>query len=269
MENGLQANEIFTMIMLGIMIMLCLAVALVLLANRSQKKLHQEQMKAQALQLAHQEQLLYSTILTQEEERKRIAKDLHDEIGSKLNVINLNLHRLRKFATDPNVIIDTVQDLFGVIGNTIDTTRRISHDLLPPTLDNFGLQEAIRELCDNYPTGASPEVVFDLIQNHSPSVDKSIELNLFRILQELINNSIKHGKADRIGIKLWLRPEGISLHYQDNGHGFDPEKVKQSPGLGLQNIESRVKMIRADYELQSKPGEGVRVQVDYKVDDSP
>ncbi|PHN05980.1 sensor histidine kinase [Flavilitoribacter nigricans] len=269
MENGLQANEIFTMIMLGIVIMLCLAVAFVLLANRSQKRIYREQMKAKALQLAHQEQLLYSTILTQEEERKRIAKDLHDEIGSKLNVINLNLHRLRKFATEPTVITDTVHDLFEIIGNTIDTTRRISHDLLPPTLENFGLREAVRELCESYPGGTAPEVVFDLLQDHPLRVDKSIELNVFRILQELINNSIRHGRASRIGIRLWLKPDGISLGYQDNGRGFDPEKVRENPGLGLQNIQSRINMIGADYQLQSQPGKGVQVQIDYRIHKVP
>lgn len=265
MEEGLQANEIFTMIMLGIMIMLCLAVAFVFFANRAQKRLHQEQLKAQAMQLAHQEQLLYSTILTQEEERKRIAKDLHDEIGSKLNVINLNLHRLRKSADRPEVITETVEDLFGVIDNTIATTRRISHDLLPPTLENFGLQDAIRELCDSLPADAAPEVQFEVLQDHAPPVDKQVELSFFRILQELLNNSLKHGHPQHIGVKLWLKSDGVSMQYQEDGRGFDAEKTRQKAGLGLQNIESRANMIGAVYTLRSKPGEGVLARVDYRL----
>lgn len=265
MENGLAANEIFTMITLGITIMLGLAVAFVFFANRAQKKLHQEQLKAQALQLEHQQQLLYSTIRTQEEERKRIAKDLHDEIGNKLNVINLNLYRLRKDSVQPEAIRETVGDLLGVIGNTIDTTRRISHDLLPPTLENFGLREAIRELCDAYPKEGAPEIHFELVQNDPVPVDKAVELGLFRILQELLNNSIKHSGASHIGINLWLKPGGITLHYRDDGRGFDPAQISKRSGLGLQNIESRANMIGAAYELLTEPGAGVTAKINYQL----
>jgi signal transduction histidine kinase len=267
MDSGLAANEIFTMIALGIIIMLGLAIALVLLANRAQKKLHLEQLKSQALQLEHQQQLLYSTIQTQEEERRRIAKDLHDEIGNKLNVINLNLYRLRRDTLPAGELRETVRDLLEVIGKTIDTTRRISHDLLPPTLENFGLREAIRELCDAYPEEIAPRIHFEWTEEHTPPVDKTVELGFFRILQELLNNTLKHSSASRIGISLWLSAGSIRLHYQDDGRGFDPERIPDRAGLGLQNMESRASMIGADLELTSRPGSGVTANIYYKVPD--
>ncbi|MEL6867920.1 MAG: histidine kinase dimerization/phosphoacceptor domain-containing protein, partial [Bacteroidota bacterium] len=96
MVNNIQDKDLILLIVGGILIMLLLAIAFIVFFNLSQKKIFQEKMKAQSLQLQHQEQLLHATLMTQEEERRRIAKDLHDDIGSKLNVIKLNLHRVRQ-----------------------------------------------------------------------------------------------------------------------------------------------------------------------------
>lgn len=251
------ANEIYFLMTIGILIMLSLALAFIVFFNRSQRKIFEEQMRVQQLQLEHQAQLLYSNIRTQEEERKRIAKDLHDEVGSKLNVIHLNLHRVKKGTAETPTADDAVSDMFVLINDTIDTTRRISHDLLPPTLENFGLQEAIKELCDSYQKADSAVAFqFELLQNDERPTDKMVEVNLFRVLQELISNSLKHGKPSQISIRLWLGSQELRLEYRDNGKGFDVEKLKGKNGLGMQNIESRMKMIHAKYELDSKVGEG-------------
>ncbi|MEM7039734.1 MAG: sensor histidine kinase [Bacteroidota bacterium] len=242
---------------LGIFIMLSLALAFVFFFNRSQRKILREQMLNQQLQLEHQEKLLHSTILTQEKERERIAKDLHDEIGSKLNVIHLNLHRLRKANSSAVPILETVEDMVGVVNDTIDTTRRISHDLLPPTLENFGLKEALIELCENLQKTNAIEVVFELCREEAPLKDQLVALNLYRVVQELVTNSIKYAEAQRVTIKLWLAKREVKLEYTDNGKGFDPNSKNNRKGLGLQNIESRMKMIGAKYNFNAAPGKGV------------
>ena len=150
MEGGFQTSEVYLIMAMGILSMLALALSLVMFFNKSQRRLLQEKMKVQEAELAHQEKLLYSTIRTQESERKRIAKDLHDDIGSKLNVIFLNMNRVSRAVKDSPPVQEMISEINGVIHHTIDTTRRISHDLLPPTLDKFGLLEALKELCDNY-----------------------------------------------------------------------------------------------------------------------
>ena len=135
---------------IGILIMLALALAFILFFNFSQKRILKEQMRQQRMAYEHQEALLHSTILTQEEERKRIAQDLHDEIGSKLNVILLNAHQLKKLEKGNLAMASITNELSSLVNTTIETTRRISHDLLPPTLEEFGLVEAIKELKDAY-----------------------------------------------------------------------------------------------------------------------
>jgi len=242
---------------IGILVMLALSLAFVLLFNYSKKKIMTEQMLTQQLAYEHQEKLLHRTILTQEEERKRIARELHDEIGSKLNVILLNIHRLKEPTFQPGSQEDVMTEMSGLIHTAIDTTRRISHDLLPPTLEDFGLVEAIKELQHNYNASGAVEINFDLVANERPIQDKITELNLFRVLQELINNSMKHGNATEITLQLWLEEKRVKLAYQDNGVGFDMAIVKDRKGLGMKNVESRLKMIHAEHYFSSSPGKGM------------
>lgn len=254
------------MMIIGILIMLALALAFVLFFNFAQKKLLTEQMRMQKLDFEHQEELLHSTILTQEKERQRIARDLHDEIGSKLNVILLNTHRLKKFRKDNSEMEEIASEMNSVIHKTIETTRRISHDLLPPTLEEFGLVEAIKELRDSFVKTRSVSIVLELVDIKARINDPIVELNLFRVLQELINNSIRHGKATEVNIRLWLTTTNVKLEYKDNGSGFDMTDFANMKGLGTKNIESRLNMIHADYQYNSKLGEGFRLTIELKKD---
>ena len=218
-------------------------------------------MRNQKLAYQHQEELLHSTILTQEAERKRIARELHDEIGSKLNVILLNIHRLKQFSKENEKTSEIAKEVNTVIHTTIDTTRRISHDLLPPTLEEFGLVEAIKELRDTFHQTGSIDISFELLEDKKKIDDKLVELNLYRVLQELINNSIRHGKAKMIKIQLWSNPEILQLEYLDNGQGFDQKDFENKKGLGMKNIESRLNMIHATFKYDSTPGQGMKVLI--------
>lgn len=259
MESGLQENTFVFLMAIGILIMLALALAFVLFFNFSQNKILTEQMRNQQLAYEHQEELLHSTILTQEAERKRIARELHDEIGSKLNIILLNIHRLKKFTQENEEMGAITKEVNTVINTTIDTTRRISHDLLPPILEEFGLIEAIKELHDTFQQTGSLVINFDLVEHETNIDDKIIELNIFRVLQELINNSLKHGKASEITIKLWVKRSVIKVEYLDYGKGFDSRDLKNKKGLGMKNIESRLNMIEASFRYESSPGKGLKM----------
>ncbi len=262
LDSFFQEKSFVTLIAIGILIMLAFAMAFVLYANHSQKKILKQKMHNQELAYQHQEDLLHSTILTQEGERKRIARDLHDEIGSKLNVIFLNICRLKEHSNhneDVDAITDEVE---SVINTTIDSIRLISHELLPPTLEEFGLVEAIRELQHGFNKMDDVYIHFAPMEAENNIQDKIIELNLFRVLQELINNSIRHGKATEINIKLWPGASYIKLEYHDNGKGFNMDNFEHRKGLGMKNIESRLHMIKANYSFHSSPGNGVTMKVD-------
>jgi len=218
-----------------------------------------QQRRLKEKEIGHQKELLGSTILTQENERQRIAKDLHDSVGSKLNVMNLFLHQLGRRNAEGK---EEIQDMISVIDDTLQTTRRISHDLLPPTLEKFGLAIAIEELQEQLAQTEAPDLQVYSEGVRPDNIAPMIELNLFRILQELLNNTLKYAEADTIDIRLIQSEEKLILHYRDDGKGFDPSDSKSQKGLGMQNIQSRLQMMRGKMDLQSTPGQGVRVQLE-------
>lgn len=262
MESIFQEENFITLIIIGILIMLAFAMAFVLFVNYSQKKMLKEQMRIQKLDYKHQEELLHATILTQEKERNRIARDLHDEIGSKLNVIFLNICRLKKYGTQNEEIDAITNEVETVIHTTINSIRFISHELLPPTLEEFGLIETIRELQHSYNVAGNIQVDFTTAENTIPIENPLIELNLFRIIQELINNSIKHGKATEIDINVSSEKTILKLTYQDNGIGFDSSETNYKKGLGMKNIESRLRIINGTYQLNSSKKNGTSVNIE-------
>ncbi len=240
---------------IGILIMVALAFAFVLYFNRAQKQILRQQMHNQQMELQYQQELLQKNLLVQEEERRRIASDLHDEISSKLNVLHLNMHRLRRMQPQTSDYEKTIEDINGLIGNTLDTTRRISHELMPPTLEDFGLIEAVKELSQHVSQSEAAQVDFTWEVTREEIGNATTELNLFRIFQELISNSLRHGKANQIAIQIMSREAQIAWHYRDNGKGFNAEQPGKK-GLGLRNIESRARIIDASFQVHSKPGEG-------------
>lgn len=261
MESSFPENEILVAITVGVVIMLLLSMAFILFFYFSQKKFQTQQLKAQEKEIEHQEQLLFSSIQAQENERERIARELHDEVGSKLNIINLGIHRVIKSKEEGSLNDETVTELFDVIGNTIDATRNIAHDLLPPTLERFGIQVALEELCENYQKTTGVNVYFEVCQDEAPLKDNKIALNVFRVTQELMSNTFKYANANSVELKLWMEKSQIRLTYSDNGKGFDLKNKNYQMGLGLQNIESRMRMIDADYNFESSKGKGMFFQL--------
>lgn len=259
MESVLQEKSFMTLMTIGILIMLAFALAFILFVNYSQKKMLKKQMHIQKLDYKHQEELLHATILTQEKERHRIAKDLHDDIGSKLNIIFLNICRLQKHKKVHPDIGAITEEVTTVINTTIDSIRYISHELLPPALEDFGLVETIRELQHNFNTAGNIHISFTSTGSGNKIGNSLIELNLFRVIQELITNSIRHGKATEIDINLSIEESVITFFYKDNGVGFDSTNMESKKGLGMKNIESRIRIINATYEITSLPEEGTQI----------
>lgn len=260
MESNTFSSQLLLFSGIGILIMMALGLLALMLSNRVQKRLLKEQMDKQALELSHQEELLIHNIKIQEEERQRIAAQLHDDIGSKLGVLHLTLHRLRKSEHSSEQYIEVFEEISGLIANTLETTRRISHELLPPTLEGFGLVEAINEFCDTVRRTKVVEVTFDHNFSKSDLPESATELHLFRILQELVNNTLKYAAARNIVISLLQDEATIRLSYSDDGSGFDLENTI-SRGLGLRNIINRARMIGGELQLSSAPNMGFQAKL--------
>lgn len=244
----------------GISAMLFFALSLVVFFLFSQRRLHREKTKAQEAELQHQQELLERNLIVQEEERQRIAAQLHDDIGSKLGVIHLTFHRLRRAAPRNEQFEETYKEIDDLINTAMQTTRKISHELIPPTLEDFGLITALEEFCEQVRGTGTLQIEFthNLTRSELPTVKTA--LNLFRIIQEMTSNTLKYAAATQINIELQKTDDQLSLQYTDNGIGFEADQ-QQSSGLGLKNLRNRARIIGADYVINSTPGEGFSMRM--------
>lgn len=231
----------------------------------SRKKIIQKEIEKKDIEIKYQKEMLNAAILTQEKERKRIARDLHDDISSKINIISLNSHFLNEKDLSEKEIKQITSNIIDVSAKVLESTRRISHDLLPPIFEEFGIHVAIEELCSNYSNANSLEMEYQNSHKQAifDEIDKKNHLHLFRILQELINNSIKHGKATKIKIKLDKKEENRRVIYKDNGIGFDSTCETLKKGLGMKNIESRVEFLNGEFKIDSAVNQGVQVVLNF------
>jgi two-component system NarL family sensor kinase len=234
--------------------MLGLAGAIILFVVFYQKRMIKEQMRHQALEFEYQQKMLQAELESQESERRRLAADLHDSIGGMLSTIRVGISTMGKQLPDPQSIDQTKQ----MLDDTITSVRRISRDLMPSTLEKFGLTHALRELCERFQETSKISIEF-LQHEDFKSLDKTRELMIFRIVQELLNNAIKHSQATQIIVKL-NADENLQVSVEDNGVGFDPEAFKKDKtsgkGLGLFNIENRARLLgaRLAYDRELRQG---------------
>tara|TARA_R110001583_G_scaffold194239_1_gene364713 strand:- start:16 stop:807 length:792 start_codon:yes stop_codon:yes gene_type:complete len=250
-----QENQIISIVLIGVLLLLLMSVGLFFFFFISRKKIIEKELEKKTAEIEHQKELIHATILTQENERKRIAQDLHDDISSKLNVIHLNSNLLLDGGLTAKEYLEVNQSNIDITNRTLQSARKIAHDLLPPILDKFGLQSAIEELVDDFNTSRKVVVTYQLKYPEN-YLNKDQELHLFRILQELINNSIRHGKAKNINLVLENKNSKLDLNYSDDGIGFDLKQAQIKKGLGLKNIESRVELLNGTLKISNKEKSG-------------
>lgn len=233
---------------IAILAMTGLAVAIIVISRIAMRRILSEKEKLRLAEMHHQQELLANSINVQERVRKRIAGDMHDELSSRLNILKLSLYKQHQKNPDPELRSAGEQ-----LDEAITIARDMSHEMYPPLLSEFGLEESIRDYLQ--PLEAECEVDFRLLNHRTNDrLDKDIELNLFRIIQELTQNSIKHADSRHINILLRLSEKCIALSYRDSGKGFSPEENRK--GLGLKNIESRVQVIKGHHKWKSSIGKG-------------
>lgn len=221
---------------------------------KSRSKIYEKEIEKINLEIKFNDQIFIKTLESIELERKRIAQDLHDDISSKLVAMSLNLHLLRSKKADVSEKINALEVIQNLVKTTTETSKRISYNLFPPILQKFGLSAAIEEL--TYDFIKSKQITIDFISVDNLSIlNQDTQLHVFRIIQELINNSIKHGNAKQISIQFRVENSMIICDYCDNGKSTDKEKLKNSNGLGFINIETRLKAINGFYFIDfSKKG---------------
>lgn len=230
-------------------VMLLLAFSIILFVIFYQKRILSEQLKRQVMEVEYQQKMLQAALESQEKERSRLASDLHDSVGAMLSTIRLTLHPLVKAGNG-----DSLDQTKQLLDETIETVRRISRDLLPTSLEKFGLSHAIKEMCERIQLSGIIDV--KISETGTPiEMDKKREVLVYRIAQEMISNTVRHSKANWLHVQL-VWSETLQLIIQDNGEGFAYKGFKEKqtsykPGLGLYNIETRVSLLGANLEYAS------------------
>jgi len=249
-----ESNSIIFIYFVGTLGMILLALSIFFFFVTYQKKMLKKQLELNEIRARQQEEILQNTISAQEKERKRIAQDLHDEVGAMLSVVKLNVGRIEK-KSEELVAKELAAETKTYLDEVITQVRRISRSLLPPSLEKLGLYFALEELA-NWVNKADQLKIICWKSGEQFRFDNKKELAVFRIVQELLNNAIKHAGASTIHVNTrFSANNNLMISVTDDGKGFDL-KEKMNAGLGLKNLESRTQIMNAKFKMKSTPGKG-------------
>jgi len=201
----------------------------------------------------------------EEQERTRIAKDLHDGLGGLLSGIKYSLNNMKE-----NLIMtpDNQQAFarsIDMLDSSIKEMRRVAHNMMPEALVKFGLDTALRDFCNDINQSGSLQVSYQSIGLKDIPLDQTIAINIYRIIQELINNTMKHAGAKTAIVQVTHTDKQIAITVEDDGRGFDTTLLTRSTGLGWGNIRSRVDFLKGKLDLKSDQEHGTSVHIDITV----
>jgi len=229
------------------------------------KKIFEDLQKAEEARLIMEKRVLNAVINTEESERKRFAKDLHDGLGPLLSSVKMSFSAIegKDDHSDQKAILSSAKQ---AINEAISSLKEISNNLSPHILDNFGLASAIRSFTNKIDQTGKIKIEFRS-NIHEKRYPGNTEVILYRAICELITNTLKHSKAKKILISLDEEDGKLKVLYQDDGKGFDYNLVllNETGGMGLPNIRSRINSINGNFAVDSLPGEGVVVTIEVGV----
>jgi signal transduction histidine kinase len=254
-------NDLISILIIGTLVVVVLITCLFFFVIIYQRRMIKNQIELRTLQDRRQGDLMSAVFETQESERKRLAEDLHDSVGQVLSAIKLNMHRLHKNAISESsqpLLVDTRK----LIDECIQEIRNIIHNVLPPVLTDYGLLAALEALCNKVQQVTNIKVNF---YKNLPEqrFSHDVELALYRIVQELFGNAIKHSNATTIKFSVTKSGDKMLIEFKDDGVGFNINEVKH--GFGIKNLESRVQLINGEIDIQSKPSAGTITTIKLKI----
>jgi two-component system NarL family sensor kinase len=266
-ELRLRQNRLILIILAGI-IFTILIVGFLLFRSNRQKQLilnqENELHERRIAELETEKQLTATEAMLkgQDDERTRLARDLHDGLGGMLSGIKLffmNLKELMAKCLDDQQQFDRSLDM---LDGAIMELRRVAHNLMPEVLLKFGLNMSVSDLCDSITRNGSVNVSYQStgLENFNP--DQTTSVIIYRIVQELLSNIIRHASAMQAFVQLDFHDNNLEITVEDNGIGFDTSLLLTSAGIGWSNIQNRVEYLMGKIDIQSAPNLGTTVNID-------
>jgi signal transduction histidine kinase len=204
-------------------------------------------------------ELSASVVEAREEERRRIARELHDELGQRLTALKMDLSILAG-STDPQAVDERIRGMLATLDDTVASVRRISADLRPMMLDDLGLNAAIEWLARDATQRMGVAVTLQL-GDADPPVDERVATAVYRMVQEALTNVARHAQATGVQVTLRAGAGELVLTVQDNGIGFSADALEREGSFGLMGLRERALMLGGRMEVGNVPGSGGRVTI--------
>ena len=254
----------FTMLStwLGIITSVLATVGIILI-----KKIFRSLTEAEKIRKMSEARILSAVIQTEEKERKRFAKDLHDGLGPILSTVKMSLSALQR-GEKPEKSEKIIKNTSDLINEAIDSLKEITDNISPHILTNFGLETMLNSFINKINYAGKIQVKLKSNLKNERFIPE-VEVILYRSICELINNTIRYADARTVDVNLFRTPELLLINYKDDGKGFDTGVTESDEieGTGFYNIQSRINSIRGNFSLQSKPGTGMEATIVIKSKD--
>lgn len=231
---------------------------------RNRRKL--QQAKIDELETEKQLTATEAVLKGEEQERTRLAKDLHDGLGGMLSGIKFSLSNMKEnlLMTPDNA--QAFERSIDMLDSSIKEMRRVAHNMMPEILVKYGLDTALKEFCGEMDRSGVIHVTYQSVGISKSAIDQITSVTIYRIIQELVNNTIKHAHARNVLVQLHQsEPEKLAVTVEDDGKGFDTAGLQQSAGMGWRNIQNRVAFLKGRVDVQSSPGKGTSVMIEITI----
>jgi two-component system, NarL family, sensor kinase len=229
-----------------------------------QKQQLQDQ-KINELETEKQLSATQAVLKGEEQERTRIAKDLHDGLGGMLSGIKYSFNTMKgnMIMTADNV--NAFDKSMDMLDNSIKEMRRVAHNMMPEALLRFGVDKALRDYCAELTNSGMVKAIYQSSGMEDVMVEQNTAIAIYRIVQELLNNAMKHAEASELLVQLFKENDQLIVNVEDNGKGFDKNLLEQSKGIGWSNIQSRVDYLKGKLDLQSEVDKGTSVHIELSI----
>jgi two-component system, NarL family, sensor kinase len=256
----LERKNILNYILIGSAVTI-LIISLLSFRNYKQKQKLQQQ-RINELETEKKLAATEAVLKGEEQERTRLAKDLHDGLGGMLSGIKYSLNTMKGnlIMTPDNA--QAFERSMDMLDSSIKEMRRVAHNMMPEALVKFGLDTALKDFCNDINFSGALQVSYQSIGMDNAVVDQTTAITIYRIVQELINNTIKHAAAKTAIVQLSKTEEQISITVEDDGKGFNTEILKAAQGIGWINIQSRIEYLKGKLDIQSGQGKGTSVHIE-------
>jgi two-component system, NarL family, sensor kinase len=241
-----------------------ITISLLAFRNYSQKRKLQQQ-RINELETEKQLTATEAVLKGEEQERSRLAKDLHDGLGGMLSGIKYSFNNMKGnlvMTPEDHQVFERSMDM---LDSSIKEMRRVAHNMMPESLVRFGLDTALKDFCKDIDQSGALQVKYQSIGVGDAMIDQTTSITLYRIVQELLHNSLKHAAARTAIVQLTKSGNQLSVTVEDDGKGFDPTIVKHPGGMGWSNIRHRVDFLKGKLDLDSQPGKGTSVHIEFEI----